>query len=341
MAETIAAGGRGTPCTMRLFDATSMAPIWIGLLISASFMAGLGLLALAFGWTWVAVMLPVDVLVSLVVGFLPVVTAYGLRGAVRDLHDLRPALDLRDADFAQWVDGIGRFPGVGLPIVSLGALVVGALLPVSEGFWHTPPPLDHPLRWWVTFRIMAVAWLLARTIFIEIVVALRFMRLGRDHAKVDLLDLAPLRPFALHGLRSVLFLMSFLALFSVNFLIGASGQETYGLTGIAVVVFALASLALPTLGVQQRIHARKREEVQRVDGAIRRESEARLEPAGEWQDAHARLSDLVVYRGMLQSLHTWPIDVSTLLRFGLYLVVGLGSWLGAAFVERLVGLVFD
>jgi hypothetical protein len=44
---------------------------------------------------------------------------------------------------------------------------------------------------------------------------------------------------------------------------------------------------------------------------------------------------------MLQSLHTWPIDVSTLLRFGLYLVVGLGSWLGAAFVERLVGLVFD
>ena len=106
MAETIAAGGRGTPCTMRLFDATSMAPIWIGLLISASFMAGLGLLALAFGWTWVAAMLPVDVLVSLVVGFLPVVTAYGLRGAVRDLHDLRPALDLRDADFAQWVDGI-------------------------------------------------------------------------------------------------------------------------------------------------------------------------------------------------------------------------------------------
>ena len=32
----------------------------------------------------------------------------------------------------------------------------------------------------------------------------------------------------------------------------------------------------------------------------------------------------------------WPFSGSTVLRFGLYTALGLGSWLGAAFVERLL-----
>ena len=32
----------------------------------------------------------------------------------------------------------------------------------------------------------------------------------------------------------------------------------------------------------------------------------------------------------------WPFGGSTVLRFALYTAVGLGSWLGAAFVERLL-----
>jgi hypothetical protein len=32
----------------------------------------------------------------------------------------------------------------------------------------------------------------------------------------------------------------------------------------------------------------------------------------------------------------WPFGGSTLLRFALYTGIGLGSWLGAAFVERLL-----
>ena len=38
-------------------------------------------------------------------------------------------------------------------------------------------------------------------------------------------------------------------------------------------------------------------------------------------------------------MREWPFDASALLRFGLYTAVGVGSWLGAALVERLLDTV--
>jgi hypothetical protein len=35
-------------------------------------------------------------------------------------------------------------------------------------------------------------------------------------------------------------------------------------------------------------------------------------------------------------LDEWPFDASTFRRFGLYLMIPLGSWMGAALVERLI-----
>ena len=51
------------------------------------------------------------------------------------------------------------------------------------------------------------------------------------------------------------------------------------------------------------------------------------------------IADLVAYETRVASIATWPFDLSTLLRFALYVALGLGSWLGAAMVERLVSAV--
>ncbi len=75
--------------------------------------------------------------------------------------------------------------------------------------------------------------------------------------------------------------------------------------------------------------------------AIHRESASRLEAGDAWQATDARLSDLIVYEGRIASVSTWPFDVSTLLRFGLYVALGAGSWVGAAVVERLLGVALD
>ena len=46
------------------------------------------------------------------------------------------------------------------------------------------------------------------------------------------------------------------------------------------------------------------------------------------------IAELVAYRTTVESVKNWPFDNPTLVRFSLYLLIPLGSWLGGAFVER-------
>ena len=41
----------------------------------------------------------------------------------------------------------------------------------------------------------------------------------------------------------------------------------------------------------------------------------------------------------IAAVREWPLDASSLLRVGLYVMLGIGSWLGAAAVERLLDRV--
>ncbi len=43
----------------------------------------------------------------------------------------------------------------------------------------------------------------------------------------------------------------------------------------------------------------------------------------------------------LESVREWPFDAPSLVRFALYVALGLGSWLGAAAVERLLDFILN
>jgi hypothetical protein len=49
------------------------------------------------------------------------------------------------------------------------------------------------------------------------------------------------------------------------------------------------------------------------------------------------LADLLAWEARLERVSTWPFDASLWLRFGLFVALGLGSWVGAALVERALG----
>ena len=48
------------------------------------------------------------------------------------------------------------------------------------------------------------------------------------------------------------------------------------------------------------------------------------------------LANTAAYYQLIESAREWPIDAANLLRFFGYLLLGLGSWLGGAVVERLL-----
>ena len=118
----------------------------------------------------------------------------------------------------------------------------------------------------------------------------------------------------------------------------------HGNVPMAIGLLALVTVALvaPTRGIHLRIAAAKATELARVNAAIRLERAATLAPrCAEAPPEDARLGNLIQYQEFVKSIREWPFDVSIVARSLLLIVLGAGSWLGGAVVERLLGLALD
>jgi hypothetical protein len=113
------------------------------------------------------------------------------------------------------------------------------------------------------------------------------------------------------------------------------------LMGSLTVACATTALLLPVRGIHLRIRAAKLDELEHVSRAIRGDLEALQQSALAKREATPSLADLIAYRGLVDSAREWPFDASTFRRFGLYLMIPLGSWMGGALVERLIDAMLD
>jgi hypothetical protein len=259
-----------------------------------------------------------------------------LRGARRDLRDLGPALDLSGAGLEAEQRAITSFPARTLLAVSLLGSLVGIAITLDPDNWlGGRPSLGDPLLLWVLARQTLLFALLAQAAYVDVVVAHRLSRIGERFARVDLLDLAPLGAFARSGLRSVLLWMLGTALAALFLLLPFSSLPALLILALIFAV-AVVALLLPALGVHRRLVESKRRELARARDAIRAESETLLAPRAAGARSPGRLADLLAWEARLDDAPTWPFDASTLLRFALYVTLGLGSWLGGAAVERLL-----
>ena len=76
--------------------------------------------------------------------------------------------------------------------------------------------------------------------------------------------------------------------------------------------------------------------------AIERHSRELFEPEeATASNPQPPLPALLAWEARVESIREWPFDTPTLVRFALFLLIPLGSWLGGAVVERVVDLVLD
>ncbi len=123
-------------------------------------------------------------------------------------------------------------------------------------------------------------------------------------------------------------ILSLLVIFDVNPTLAINGVVSASLLAAAVFL-------IPLYPLHRRIRAAKRSELARVGAAIARESEARIAGGADW----APRADLIVYKQEVEQVSTWGFNTPTVVRFTLYVSLGIGSWLGAAFVERWLGTI--
>ncbi len=169
----------------------------------------------------------------------------------------------------------------------------------------------------------------------------RHSALARRIAAIDLLDLRPLLPFTRLGLSNALRVVGIAAIFSLLLIDVARYGVMVLLVAGLLVASATTALLFPVRGVHLRIRAAKLEELERVNRAIRGDAEALRGSALVKREATLSLADLVAYRNLVGSAREWPFDASTFRRFGLYLMIPLGSWMGGALVERLVDALLE
>jgi hypothetical protein len=338
------------PWSVRLFDAAPVPPAIVGILIAITvftlyvvkdlYLSPFAELRNAPGPAWTVSQFWLELLQAIWIGYLPAATAYSVRAAERSVRDLRSTLDVSETDFAKRFLDIAGSDSKLMQIIGIGAIGVGLWIPFMDGFWNTGrPPIGHPDLTWHMIRLPLISWLVSRTVLVEILIAQRFSVLGRS-ALVDLLDLSPLSPFTRRGLHSVLLLMLFTALFSLMLLTNIEMALNSAML-VFIPCTAITALVLPVMGVHRRIAEVKRTELAQLRDAIRRRRKTLLEAKVLGSTSNVSLTDLLAYETRITSVATWPFDLSTLMRFGFYLVIGAGSWLGSAFVERMLTAALD
>ena len=179
-------------------------------------------------------------------------------------------------------------------------------------------------------------WLLGRAAFMTLA------SFALPEFEIDLMNLRRLHGFGRIALRQALAWIVGASILSLVFLTPDFTIEGVLLAFAPVFAASLAiaalALLLPVRGVQRRIRHAKAKELASVDAALSRVRSAAL---GGDSIGQERLAGLLAYRSHVQGLAEWPFDTSMRLRFVLYLLIPLGSWLGGAFVERFVSAMID
>ncbi len=162
-----------------------------------------------------------------------------------------------------------------------------------------------------------------------------------QRSDIDLLNLENIYAFGRSGLRGAL--VWFIILAIGGFLIVPSPGLDSGLwvvLPLLVISFGggLMFLLAPARGVRSLIRDVKRQELVRLEPLLR---QARDEAFTGDVSTQGRLTDLLAYKTQVESTPEWPFDSSTLIRFGLYLLIPVGSMVGGALVERIVDMVLD
>ena len=327
-----------TPWTLRIYDALPGNPLSIGV----GFTIGLLLVYLA-GRALVGGAqnsnpdeLRVALIQIMITTYCASAYAYLLMTARKTTRDLSPVA----RHVPQWqtvVDRAGKHLRWVLPLVgAVSYLILG----IAATNATTLEP-DNPWDWrgwsydiyWHRATTVFLVWWLACLCLVSVVESVRLSRLSEQIGSLDILELRPYRPLIRQGLTNALLVIGIVSVMS---LLAVESRYWPILVGfwIGFTILAWAGMMLPLRGIRKKIRVAKNEELDWCKKTLKVARDGLKSGAGSQQS----IAEIIAYRTMIEDIRNWPFDNPTLIRFSLYLLIPLGSWLGGAFVERGVDL---
>ena len=317
-----------------LSDNLSLPPVATGIVCTTI----LGGLALWFSWLIgivdevaagrqadIAVRAPVTLYMML--GYLPIAMYYLMRWTTEHFDEIvrQFALDCEPVLFPRslvnWVGAVG----------SVATCLLFLDIP------DNPLSLLKPWRWPAEFTFILVGlvflgWFNFRFMFLLVWTALAISRTAKQIRRMDPFDTSGEKPYAQQGVRTSLLAVISLSISANLWLDPNSPAIATGTTLVLLVAATVLALLLPTWGIHLRLKASKQSELNQIRKAIalRRDPDTR-----SVDDAQQLRADLALERRLME-ISEWPFDAGSYGRVVLYIMLGLGSWVGAALVERLL-----
>jgi hypothetical protein len=331
--------------TLRPFEAWTASPVRPALAVAVAFAAAsiAGRILIGgqqpaslggeFDWNYIWL----DGLNGVIFAYIPAALVLLRRGIARDFTLLRPTLRCSDSELRELVDSATCVPLGRLATCGAIGVLAFALMPVYDpGFFEGErPPLSDPLLLFFVARGALTGWVVGLAAASEIGSAITYRNLGRDLVRVDLLDTRRLQPFARRGMRSALAWILCNSLLSL-FWLGPGAGNVNGVILVSTIVLLGALLGFSISGVRDSIRCEKRRQLDALRERIRQQRRVVLGEAGSSPGEGAQLADLIAYHDLIERAPEWPFDAPMAARFALFALLGLGSWLGGALVERLL-----
>lgn len=309
------------PRTPRLYDALPFSPLATGLGVFSA------IVAVYLVWSYAVVAwlglettrapLWAEIWGAALIAYLPAACVHTTRASVGDLQALEPALETGGGTHAERVSRLlaphgasllGISAGLGLLAVALSLVgVLGVEAPAELVVVGIGRPANDPLLAWSALRNGALAYVLAQLAYVDVALARRIGDLGKE-ARVDLLDLSPLRPFARRGVRSLLLWIPPMVL------------------SFVLVLLPLAVLFVALGPAHRRIRECKRVVLAGLAESIRRDAKG-LAEAGAGTGAAGRLADLIAYESRVAGVMPWLFDGPAIVRLVAYLLLAAASWI--------------
>lgn len=348
MAQAGASRHAPSPWSDRFFEAAPVSPAWAGAAIALALIGLFLALVVATGelaqfmesdtrW-WQSREGRIGILLALLAAYLPTARRYARVGALRNLGELGAALGWQPGELDAARGYLDRVDRRGLRLAgALGVLCVpltGLLVDRNPALYLQSEYWGAATGWAILVGAFA-GWNGAILIHRILVWGRRFSELGRRLPEIDLFDLAPLAPLTRQGLHSALPGLIVLSFFALNVL-DRGFLWAIGVMGMLSLAAAGAAVMLPVRGVHERVREEKRRELARIDAAIKGDVTALGASAIRHRANAVGLADLLAYRNFVYSVREWPFDAPTRTRLLLYAAIPIGSWLGGAFVERLL-----
>jgi hypothetical protein len=264
----------------------------------------------------------------ILVGYLPVAIWYLRQWTADHIGELNEKFDLLDRRHIPEEKAL-------VPVGIFGwTLFVGLFLVLPDPSFFILQPWKWPADFAMVFVVISmVGWWVGRFSYELVWSAIQMAKMANRLPTLDLLETESYKPFTQQGVHSALLIVIMLSI--TAHLVAAPGSGVVGafVNAAGMLALAVVTIVLPMRGMHLRIRDQKRKELRLLREHIYLEQTKVLEDvAGSGE----RLVGLLAMESRIERVYEWPFDVGSLSKVGLYLLLGLGSWVGAALVERLL-----